>query len=182
MIERYSGISPKGDLLLLRKLAEKLAGKTFLHINSTREGGGVAEILQRMIPIMSSLGIKARWEVITGDDRFFDMTKKVHNALQGYPETVDEAMWEHHRAVNEKNSATLNLEADAAVIHDPQPVPLVNFRKVNFDDIHKCFAARTKAFPIFVKKTNTECRRHSAAAVGRRAAADTKSEAFRAKI
>ena len=107
MIERYSGISPKGDLILLRKLADRLADKTFLHINSTREGGGVAEILQRMIPIMSSLGIKARWDVITGDDRFFDMTKKVHNALQGYPETIDEDMWDHHRAVNETNDGWL---------------------------------------------------------------------------
>ncbi len=129
MIERYSGISPKGDLILLRKLAEKLAGKTFLHINSTREGGGVAEILQRMIPIMSSLGINARWDVIKADDKFFDMTKKVHNALQGYPETIGKDMWDHHRAVNEKNAAELDLEADATVIHDPQPVPLINFRK-----------------------------------------------------
>ncbi|MCK9227922.1 MAG: glycosyltransferase [Syntrophorhabdaceae bacterium] len=129
MIERYSGISPKGDLILLRKLADRLADKTFLHINSTREGGGVAEILQRMIPIMSSLGIKARWDVITGDDRFFDMTKKVHNALQGYPETIDEDMWDHHRAVNETNATLLDLEADATIIHDPQPLPLINFRK-----------------------------------------------------
>lgn len=129
MIERYSGISPKGDLILLRKLADRLADKTFLHINSTREGGGVAEILQRMIPIMSSLGIKARWDVITGDDRFFDITKKVHNALQGYPETIDEDMWDHHRAVNETNATLLDLEADATIIHDPQPLPLINFRK-----------------------------------------------------
>jgi trehalose synthase len=129
MIERYAGISPKGDLLLLRKLADRLAGKTFLHINSTREGGGVAEILQRMIPIMNSLGIKARWDVIKGDDKFFDMTKKVHNALQGYPETIDEDMWDHHRAINESNASELDLEADATVIHDPQPVPLINFRK-----------------------------------------------------
>jgi len=129
VIERYSGISPKGDLILLRKLADRLADKTFLHINSTREGGGVAEILQRMIPIMSSLGIKARWDVITGDDRFFDMTKKVHNALQGYPETIDEDMWDHHRAVNETNATLLDLEADATIIHDPQPLPLINFRK-----------------------------------------------------
>ncbi len=129
MIEKYSGISPKGDLILLRKLAERLAGKTFLHINSTREGGGVAEILQRMIPIMSSLGIKARWDVIKGDEKFFDMTKKVHNALQGYPETIDKEMWDHHRVVNEMNASVLDLHADATVIHDPQPVSLIDFHK-----------------------------------------------------
>ncbi len=129
MIESYTGIAPKGDLLLLRKLADKLAGKTFLHVNSTREGGGVAEILQRMIPIMSSLGIKARWDIIKGDDRFFDMTKKVHNALQGYTEFIDKAMWEHHFKINEANSASMDLNADAVLIHDPQPAPLVSFRK-----------------------------------------------------
>jgi len=129
MIGSYAGIAPRGDLILLRKLADHLAGKTFLHVNSTREGGGVAEILQRMIPIMTSLGINARWEVITGDDRFFDMTKKVHNALQGYTECIDDGMWEHHFDINERNSRTIDLDADAVLIHDPQPVPLVTFRK-----------------------------------------------------
>lgn len=128
MIESYTGISPRGDLHLLRKLADKLAGKTFLHINSTREGGGVAEILQRMVPILSSLGIKARWDIIKGDDRFFDMTKKVHNALQGYTEFIDKAMWEHHFKINKDNAASLDLNADAVLIHDPQPAPLVSFR------------------------------------------------------
>ena len=129
MIESYTGIAPKGDLLLLRKLADHLEGKTFLHVNSTREGGGVAEILQRMIPILTSLGIKARWEIIKGDDRFFDMTKKVHNALQGYTEMIDEGMWKHHLKINKENAAVIDLTADAVLIHDPQPAPLVNFRK-----------------------------------------------------
>ncbi len=128
MIESFRSISPRGDLLLLRKLADHLAGKTFLHVNSTREGGGVAEILQRMVPILSGLGIKARWEVISGDDAFFDVTKKIHNALQGYTESVDRAMWDHHFKVNEKNKDGLDLDADAVLIHDPQPAPLVSFR------------------------------------------------------
>jgi len=82
MIEQYQGIAPKGDLLLLKKLGEKLARKKFLHINSTRAGGGVAEILQRMVPMLQGIGIEARWEVIEGDEKFFDTTKKMHNALQ----------------------------------------------------------------------------------------------------
>ena len=128
MIERYSGISPQGDLLLIRKLSERLKGRTFLHINSTKEGGGVAEILQRMIPILLDLGIDARWEVINGDDRFFETTKKIHNALQGNHETITKAMWAHHHEVNRINASHLNLEADAVLIHDPQPAPLVEFR------------------------------------------------------
>lgn len=129
MIHQYSGISPKGDLLLLQKLGEKLKNKSFLHINSTKAGGGVAEILQRMIPILSDLGIDAKWEIITGDDRFFDITKKIHNALQGNPEAITESMWEYHFDVNKRNAELMDLDADAVLIHDPQPAPLIEFRK-----------------------------------------------------
>lgn len=129
MLADYSGIAPKGDLILLQRLGEQLTAKSFLHINSTKEGGGVAEILQRMIPILRGIGIDARWEVIEGDDRFFDMTKKVHNALQGNIESITDAMWEHHLEVNRRNAENLSLDADAVLIHDPQPVPLIEFRK-----------------------------------------------------
>ena len=129
MIDRYSGIAPKGDLVLLRKLGEKLRGKSFVHVNSTREGGGVAEILHRMLPILNEIGINARWEVIKGDAKFYDMTKKVHNAVQGAHEEITDDMWQHHFEVNSRNLEKLDLEADAVLIHDPQPVPLVDFRK-----------------------------------------------------
>ncbi|MEW6052942.1 MAG: glycosyltransferase [Nitrospirota bacterium] len=129
MFNQYVGISPKSDLLLLQILGEKLHNKSFLHINSTREGGGVAEILQRMIPILGELGIQARWEVIEGDAKFFDITKKIHNALQGNQENVTEEMWEYHLEVNRKNAENLNLDADAVLIHDPQPSALIEFRK-----------------------------------------------------
>jgi trehalose synthase len=129
MISQYHGIAPKGDLLLLQKLAGRLEKKKFLHINSTREGGGVAEILQRMVPLMREMGIDTRWETITGDAAFFGMTKKVHNALQGQAEDLSAEMWDYHLEVNRKNAETLDLEADAVLIHDPQPAPLIAFRK-----------------------------------------------------
>jgi trehalose synthase len=128
MMDAYAGVAPRGDLLLLQKLGEKLKGKSFLHINSTREGGGVAEILHRMIPILRELGIDARWDVITGDERFFDITKKLHNALQGKPETITEDMWQYHLEINRMNAQNLRLEADAVLIHDPQPVPLIEYK------------------------------------------------------
>ena len=129
MISEYSGIAPKGDLVLLQKLGEKMNRKSFLHVNSTRAGGGVAEILQRMIPILKEIGIDARWEVIRGDSRFFDITKKIHNGLQGNPETITKEMWEYHFEINQKNAETCHLDADAVLIHDPQPVPLIEFKK-----------------------------------------------------
>ena len=86
MISQYYGIAPKGDMLLLQQLCGRLKNRRFLHINSTREGGGVAEILHRMIPMLKEFGVDARWEVIKGDAPFYDMTKKIHNSLQGDPE------------------------------------------------------------------------------------------------
>ncbi|MCK5503699.1 MAG: glycosyl transferase family 1, partial [Thermodesulfovibrionia bacterium] len=129
MIRKYSGIAPKGDLLLIQKLCEKLKGNSFLHISSTREGGGVAEILQRMVPLLNGLGIDTRWEVIEGDAKFFDITKKIHNALQGNPERFTDEMWKYYYEVNKKNIKRLNLDADAVLIHDPQPAALIDFRK-----------------------------------------------------
>lgn len=129
MFNQYVGISPKSDLLLLQMLGAKLHKRSFLHINSTRAGGGVAEILQRMIPILTELGIETRWEVIEGDTKFFDITKKIHNAIQGDIEKITDDMWQYHYEVNRGNSEKLNLEADAVLIHDPQPAPLVEFRK-----------------------------------------------------
>lgn len=129
MLSSYSGISPTSDITLLKKLADKMRGRTFLHVNSTRAGGGVAEILQRMVPILENIGINVRWEVLEGDERFFEITKKIHNALQGNVETITREMWDYHLDVNEKNAGRLNLDADAVLIHDPQPVPLVRYRK-----------------------------------------------------
>jgi len=129
MIAPYAGIAPMGDILLLQKLGEKLAGRSFLHINSTRSGGGVAEILGRMVPMLRELGIEARWEVIEGDEGFFNITKKIHNALQGNPDKVTEDMWNYYFEINRKNAEGLDLHADAVLIHDPQPIPLIEFRK-----------------------------------------------------
>jgi len=129
VFDQYLGVSPKSDLFLLQILGARLNQRSFLHINSTREGGGVAEILQRMIPILNELGIDARWEVIEGDPKFFDITKNIHNALQGNPEKITENMWKYHLKINRQNAKKLNLEADAVLIHDPQPAPLIKFKK-----------------------------------------------------
>jgi len=127
----YAGIAPKGDLLLIHKLAEKLQGRKFLHINSTKSGGGVAEILQQMIPLLVDIGINAVWDVIEGDSDFFNMTKKVHNSMQGMRDPITEAAWEHHYEINMANADKLDLDADCVLIHDPQPVALIERRTDN---------------------------------------------------
>ncbi|RMG00957.1 MAG: glycosyltransferase [Nitrospirae bacterium] len=164
ILSRYSGISPRSDLLLIRKLCEKLAGKCFLHINSTRAGGGVAEILQRMIPILTDLGLNARWEVIEGDRRFFDITKKIHNALQGNNENFTEEMWAYHREINVRNADHLDLEADAVLIHDPQPIPLIEFRpKDSGHWIWRCHIDMSTPQEDVCRRISEYCKRYDSA-------------------
>jgi trehalose synthase len=113
----------------LRCLGQRLAGRRVVHINSTREGGGVAEILNWMVPLMCELGLDARWEIIEGTPGFFTTTKSVHNGLQGFPVSISQKEWDGYRGINEQNIARLQPlleEADIVVIHDPQPAPLLH--------------------------------------------------------
>lgn len=124
----YEGIVGSSVLAQLRRLGEKLSGLRVVHVNSTREGGGVAEILDWMVPHMKDVGVGASWEVIHGTPRFFEITKAIHNGLQG--KTVDLSMkdWRIYQDVNEENAQRLRPileEADVVVIHDPQPAHLL---------------------------------------------------------
>ncbi len=100
-----------------------------VHVNSTRVGGGVAEILFWMVPLMRELGIDASWEVIEGDNDFFKTTKMLHNGLQGNPVNLTPSAMRAYESTNEKNSERLRpiLEkAEAVFIHDQQPAALLN--------------------------------------------------------
>jgi trehalose synthase len=116
-----------GDSIIeeLRLLAERLEGRSVQNINSTSVGGGVAEILLRMLPLLQDLGVRARWDVIRGNERFFLITKKMHNALHGVPEEFQAQDWDFFLEVNRHNLDVLADEADIVFIHDPQPIALV---------------------------------------------------------
>ena len=87
-LEDYEPIVGRGSVEELKILASKLSGKVILNINSTFSGGGVAEILSHMVPLFSQLGVDAHWDVIRGDKTFFEVTKKLHNALHGKDEQI----------------------------------------------------------------------------------------------
>jgi trehalose synthase len=110
----------------LHRLAERLGHRCFVHINSTRLGGGVAEILTRAVPLLNQLGLDTHWEVILGDPFFFEITKAMHNALQGYRMHFTQAMWDHYQEVNRQNARKFNIEADFVLVHDPQPAYLIH--------------------------------------------------------
>jgi trehalose synthase len=114
----------------LRSLARPLVGKRIVHVNSTSQGGGVAEILNRLIPLKRELGIAASWEVIQGDAGFFQATKGFHNALQSDPVDVPRHLLDRYEAVNRSEADRLRgtlEDAEFVFIHDPQPAALLRF-------------------------------------------------------
>jgi trehalose synthase len=129
LLEQYEKIVGKDVIDRLRQLAEPLKGMNVVHINSTREGGGVAEILYRLVPLKNELGICAKWEVVTGESEYYQCTKSMHNALQGDRLDIPERLLKQYEITNQQNYERLRSqleEADVVFIHDPQPAPLLN--------------------------------------------------------
>ncbi len=126
----YEQIVGKPVLHQLEQLASHLRGKKTVHVNSTKTGGGVAEILAWMIPFMRELGIEASWEVIEGNEPFFNVTKMFHNGLQGNKVPIKQNHFDAYKDTNRSNSEKLRPileEADFVIVHDPQPAMLREF-------------------------------------------------------
>jgi len=130
MLNQYAPIVGANVIDHLRQLAEPLKGMKVVHVNSTREGGGVAEILHRLIPLKQELGLDANWEIVSGDSKFYQCTKKMHNALQSNRDGISSELLQHYEAVNADNFERLKdllQEADIVFIHDPQPAALIKY-------------------------------------------------------
>ncbi len=109
-------------------LAEPLAGLQVQHINSTKHGGGVAEILRSLIPMLGGLGIRADWHTLAAPVAFYEITKHIHNMLQGEAGTLKDEDWRYYEDIVLGNAHLVDRRADVIVVHDPQPLPLVNGR------------------------------------------------------
>ena len=124
----YEPVVGKAVLDQLHQLASSLTGMSVVHVNSTRVGGGVAEILTWMVPFLKELGIDASWEVIEGNADFFRATKTLHNGFQGSSVNLTSSDMKAYEQTNEENAERLRLileAADAVFIHDPQPAALL---------------------------------------------------------
>ncbi len=127
-LQAYANIAGQDVVDHLHQLAVPLKGARVVHVNSTRMGGGVAEILNKMVPFMKELDIDAGWETITGDGDFYRTTKGFHNAMQGDQIEIDSARLKHYEQVNAENAKKLSpalKDADLVFIHDPQPAALI---------------------------------------------------------
>src|SRR5438874_574977 len=128
-LENYADVVGAGEIEELRALAKPLRGRSIEMINSTAVGGGVAEILNRLVPLAEELDLNIRWDVMKGAEEFFDVTKSFHNALHGEPYQAQPRDFEVFLSYNEQNRATLPLDAEFMVIHDPQPAALIDARQ-----------------------------------------------------
>ena len=128
-LDDYSGVVGAGEIDEMRALAKPLSGRTVQMVNSTAVGGGVAEMLNRLVPLAEELGLNIRWEVMTGGNDFFEVTKAFHNALHGEPYHPEPAHFEIFRAYNEQNVKRIPLDAEFVIIHDLQPAGLIQARQ-----------------------------------------------------
>lgn len=129
-LDNYKTLIGEKPLNDLKALASVLKGVKIVHINSTKEGGGVAEILMKMIPIAESLGIDMKWEIIEGSSEFFHCSKTFHNLLQGQsgdlPSPDQLSIYEETNAKNARSLKDTLENADIVFIHDPQPLALIS--------------------------------------------------------
>lgn len=129
-LEDYRDVAPAGAVDFLYRLSERVKGMSMVNVNSTKYGGGVAEILHRLIPMLNEVGVEARWEVIQGADEFYACTKAFHNALQGAEQVITQKMLDAYVETNRENAKRLLLDAEVMLIHDPQPAALIDYRTV----------------------------------------------------
>lgn len=127
-LEEYRGIAGSDAVDEVRLLADRLKGRSVLHVNSTAVGGGVAEILNRMVPLLNELELPTRWEVVKGGEAFYSATKKFHNALHGDAQEVAPADYQAYEEATDENLKAIDLGSDFVFIHDPQPAALVKRR------------------------------------------------------
>lgn len=126
VLEDYRGIVSDDVIADLHRRASRLLGKHIVHMNSTAYGGGVAEILLSLVPLMNDAGLAAGWRVLIGDADFFNITKSFHNGIQGKRIELTEEMKKHYIQTNENFAQYNHIRGhDAVIIHDPQPLPII---------------------------------------------------------
>lgn len=147
-LEDYRGIVSDEILADLHRRASKLYDRHVVHVNSTAQGGGVAEMLYTLIPLMNDVGVDCGWRVLVGGSDFFNVTKAFHNGLQSEPIDLTDQKKRVYSEANENFAAYTHFyNHDAVVIHDPQPLPMVRFYKKRQPWVWRCHIDLTDPDP-----------------------------------
>jgi trehalose synthase len=144
-LEAYREVAPQGTLELLARLAERLRGRRFVHVNAGRYGGGSAEILNRFVPMMQDMGIDSAWEVIVGDPDFYAAIRALELAAAGREHHITDHMLRSYEGTAAANWPTLPLDADLVMIHDLAPLPLVRHRRDRGRWVWRCHTDLSRA-------------------------------------
>ncbi|MGA1824224.1 MAG: glycosyltransferase [bacterium] len=138
MLEDYIEVVGDNIVADIHKKARKLYDKHIIQINSTFIGGGVAEILSCLVPMMNDVGIDTGWRVVHGNAAFYNITKKIHNGLQSAEMDLSDMERELYTEVNEEFASYTHLNHDCIIMHDPQPLPLIHYIKKRQPWIWRC--------------------------------------------
>lgn len=145
--ESYRKIVGDDVIAEIYRKSRKIYGKYILNVNSTYQGGGVAEMLSSLIPLMNNTGLDVDWRILHGNPDFFTVTKKFHNALQGAKINLTDLKKNLYVKTNEDFSIYTHIKHDAVMIHDPQPLPLITFYKKRQPWIWRCHIDLTAPNP-----------------------------------
>lgn len=137
-IEDYREIIGDEEVSRLYHDAQSLYDLDIVTINSTSQGGGVAEILNSITPLLNDIGIKFGWRVIPGSPDFFTVTKKFHNGLQGERINLTDMKKCIYQGNNEKFSKYTHIHHGCVIVHDPQPLPLISCYRKSQPWIWRC--------------------------------------------
>jgi len=137
-IEDYRFIVGDRTIADIYRKARRLYSKRIVHINSTYQGGGVAEMLSSLVPLMNDAGLLTDWRILFGNPDFFNITKKFHNALQGGDINLSEIKKKIYTETNENFIVYNHIDHDFVIIHDPQPLPLISFYRKRQPWIWRC--------------------------------------------
>jgi trehalose synthase len=123
----YTHVAGRSLIAEIREIAQELEGLRVLHLSATAFGGGVAEILYTLIPLMNDVGIEAEWQIMLGQEEFYNVTKRLHNALQGNPDSLSDEEWAIFERYQELNAAEVEGDWDVIIAHDPQPAGIRDY-------------------------------------------------------
>jgi trehalose synthase len=137
-LENYREVVGDAVISEIYQKARRLYGKHVVHINSTYAGGGVAEMLDSLVPLMNDVGLEVGWRILHGNPDFFITTKKFHNALQGEDINFTEMKQQVYTKANEDFSVFTHIDHDCVIIHDPQPLSLIKYYKKRQPWIWRC--------------------------------------------
>jgi trehalose synthase len=137
-LEEHRGVVGDAVIASIRERADALAGTKILHVNSTYQSGGVAEMILSLVPLLNDVGVETEWKILEGDHDFFTITKNFHNGLQGEPHTFPDAEKSLYLRTSEEFAPLLGAGHDCVIIHDPQPLPLIAFAEKEQPWIWRC--------------------------------------------